>query len=48
MREVYRGGVIRPGCKEPSKLQFVPHISLVLYNANESLDRDHGGVACER
>jgi hypothetical protein len=45
---VYKGGVARPGYKEPNKLRYKPYVNLALYNANESLDRDHDGIACER
>ncbi len=48
MHAVYKGGVARPGYKEPSKLKYKPFVNLALYNANKSLDRDHDGVACER
>ena len=48
MHAVYKGGVARPGYKEPSKLRYKPYVNLGLYNANKSLDRDHDGIACER
>jgi hypothetical protein len=48
MHVVYKGGVARPGYKEPSKLRYKPFVNLALYNANKSLDRDKDGIACER
>ncbi len=49
MHIVYKGGVERPGAvQKGSKLHYMPYVSLALYNANKSLDRDHDGIACER
>ena len=49
MHLVYKGGVERPGAKQKGgKLRYKPYLSLALYNANKSLDRDHDGIACER
>ena len=49
MHVVYKGGVERPGAKQiGGKLKYKPFVSLALYTANKSLDRDHDGIACER
>jgi hypothetical protein len=49
MHVVYKGGVERPGAvNKGGKLRYKPYVSLALYNANKSLDRDHDGIACER
>jgi len=49
MHKVYKGGVKRPGAvQKGGKLRYKPFVSLALYNANKSMDRDHDGIACER
>ncbi len=50
MHAVYPGGVERPGGHQlpgQPKLRKQPFVSLALYNANKSLDRDKDGIACE-
>ena len=49
MHKVYKGGVKRPGAvQKGGKLKYKPFVSLALYNANKSMDRDHDGIACEQ
>jgi excalibur calcium-binding domain-containing protein len=50
MHKVYKGGVARPGGHQKPgqpKLRYMPKVSLALYNANHTLDRDKDGIACE-
>ena len=49
MHTVYKGGVKRPGAvNKGGTLHHRPVVSLALYNANKSKDRDHDGIACEQ
>ena len=52
MHRVYKGGVARPGAHDKrahgGHARYQPKVSLSLYNANKSSDRDHDGIACEQ
>lgn len=50
MNKVYKGGVAKSSKVKNigGKTKYKPFVSLELYNANSSKDRDNDGIACER
>jgi hypothetical protein len=49
MQKVFPGGVARPGAvNKGGSTRYAPKFSRKLYNANQSMDRDRDGIACER
>lgn len=52
MHRLYKGGVARRGAHDHRSsgghARYAPVVSTKLYNANQSMDRDHDGIACEQ
>jgi len=50
LNKVYSGGVANSASikNKGGKTKYKPFVSLELYNANSSKDRDKDGIACER
>jgi hypothetical protein len=50
LNKVYKGGVAKSSKvkNKGGKTKYKPFVSLELYNANKSKDRDKDGIACER
>ncbi|MFF2754299.1 excalibur calcium-binding domain-containing protein [Psychrobacillus sp. NPDC058041] len=50
LNKVYPGGVAKDAkvTNKGGKTKYKPTVSLELYNANASKDRDKDGIACER
>lgn len=50
LNKVYKGGVAKSSSikNKGGKTKYQPFVSLELYNANSSKDRDKDGIACEK
>ena len=50
LNKVYKGGVAKAANikNKGGKTKYKPFVSLELYNANKSKDRDKDGIACEK
>ena len=52
MHAHYRGGIARSGARDHrvngGHAKYKPYVNTAYYTANESMDRDKDGVACEQ